>query len=99
MWGQVTKYNHALRADSTKYFLPGLAVRRASGGAPHNAPPDTDAESFSFLNTKKHFAHAKCFFVFASVSTTGVEPARANAHYPLKVARLPIPPRGHVYTL
>ena len=33
-------------------------------------------------------------FLFTNVSTTGVEPARANAHYPLKVARLPIPPRG-----
>ena len=29
------------------------------------------------------------------MSRTGVEPARANAHYPLKVARLPIPPPGH----
>ena len=26
--------------------------------------------------------------------TTGVEPARPKEHYPLKVARLPIPPRG-----
>ena len=33
---------------------------------------------------------------FFLVSTTGVEPARANAHYPLKVARLPIPPRGQI---
>ena len=31
------------------------------------------------------------------MSTTGVEPARADAHYPLKVARLPIPPRGHFF--
>jgi hypothetical protein len=35
--------------------------------------------------------------VFQTVSTTGVEPARANAHYPLKVARLPIPPRRHMF--
>tara|TARA_R110002049_G_scaffold231447_5_gene403856 strand:- start:1138 stop:1329 length:192 start_codon:yes stop_codon:yes gene_type:complete len=28
------------------------------------------------------------------VPTTGVEPARSYKHYPLKVARLPIPPRG-----
>ena len=35
--------------------------------------------------------------VFVFVSTTGVEPARANAHYPLKVARLPIPPRGQLF--
>ena len=27
------------------------------------------------------------------VLTTGVEPARAEAHHPLKMARLPIPPR------
>ena len=32
---------------------------------------------------------------FLFVSTTGVEPAREYSHYPLKVARLPIPPRGH----
>ena len=29
------------------------------------------------------------------VSTTGVEPAQEYSHYPLKVARLPISPRGH----
>ncbi len=29
------------------------------------------------------------------VPTTGVEPARPCEHYPLKVACLPIPPRGH----
>lgn len=29
------------------------------------------------------------------VPTTGVEPARPYEHYPLKVACLPIPPRGH----
>ena len=29
------------------------------------------------------------------VSRTGVEPARGNPHYPLKVARLPISPPGH----
>jgi hypothetical protein len=28
------------------------------------------------------------------VTTTGVEPAHPKGHYPLKVARLPIPPRG-----
>ncbi len=28
------------------------------------------------------------------VPTTGVEPARPFEHYPLKVACLPIPPRG-----
>lgn len=33
------------------------------------------------------------------MSTTGVEPARAIAHYPLKVARLPIPPRGHKHKM
>ncbi len=32
----------------------------------------------------------KCGFV----PTTGVEPARPFEHYPLKVACLPIPPRG-----
>ncbi len=31
-----------------------------------------------------------------SVSRTGLEPARDNSHYPLKVARLPVPPPGHV---
>lgn len=31
---------------------------------------------------------------FFSVPTTGVEPARPYEHYPLKVACLPIPPRG-----
>ena len=30
------------------------------------------------------------------VSRTGFEPARDNSHYPLKVARLPISPPGHV---
>ena len=29
---QVTKYNHALRADSTKYLLSQLAVRRPKVG-------------------------------------------------------------------
>lgn len=28
------------------------------------------------------------------MTTTGVEPAHPKGHYPLKVARLPIPPRG-----
>ena len=31
------------------------------------------------------------------VSRTGIEPARAVAHYPLKVARLPIPPPRHYF--
>ena len=31
-----------------------------------------------------------------SVSRTGLEPARDNSHYPLKVARLPVPPPGHI---
>ena len=31
---------------------------------------------------------------FSFVPTTGVEPARPYEHYPLKVACLPIPPRG-----
>ena len=39
--------------------------------------------------------HTKTPWGYFYVSTTGVEPARANAHYPLKVARLPISPRGH----
>jgi hypothetical protein len=30
------------------------------------------------------------------VTTTGVEPAHPYGHYPLKVARLPIPPRGQM---
>ncbi len=33
------------------------------------------------------------------VSTTGVEPARPYGHIPLKDARLPIPPRGHLFRL
>ena len=38
----------------------------------------------------------KLFYTF--VSRTGVEPARGNPHYPLKVARLPISPPGHIFT-
>ena len=57
------------------------------------APLDTLARKQSSLLSKQtHILQDVC--LFTNVSTTGVEPARANAHYPLKVARLPIPPRG-----
>ena len=32
---------------------------------------------------------------FVIVRTTGLEPARTIVHQPLKLARLPIPPRAH----
>ena len=33
--------------------------------------------------------------ILSLVSKRGFEPPRAYAHYPLKVARLPVPPLGH----
>ncbi len=37
--------------------------------------------------------------VFKRVSEMRLELTRAKAHYPLKVARLPIPPSGHIPNL
>ena len=34
---------------------------------------------------------------FSQVSEMRLELTRSNDHYPLKVARLPIPPSGHFY--
>lgn len=52
--------------------------------------------SRSFWKTRSNKKTAiKCGFV----PTTGVEPARPFEHYPLKVACLPIPPRGQVLGL
>lgn len=36
----------------------------------------------------------KCLYQFYNVPTTGFEPAHPLGHYHLKVARLPISPRG-----
>ncbi len=45
------------------------------------------------LDIKRGFSIAREASFF-TVTTTGVEPAHPKGHYPLKVARLPIPPRG-----
>lgn len=50
--------------------------------------------TMSIPDTEKPRAMARGFSVYF-VSRTGLEPARDNSHYPLKVARLPLPPPGH----
>ncbi len=46
------------------------------------------------MNSKKLKSAQKFYSKRIFVPTTGVEPARPCEHYPLKVACLPIPPRG-----
>lgn len=44
----------------------------------------------------REYQPAHFIFIMRSV---GLEPTQANAHYPLKVACLPVPPRPHIYLL
>ena len=53
--------------------------------------------SYKYKKSLTHFSVNQALYI--EVPLTGVEPARPLRHTPLKRARLPIPPQGHLALL